>query len=182
MPCFRMVLRKGPITRSRVLRSRPGDAASNRRAPSSAFSTRDFDGAPHSLVLVNLPGGARRIDLMAGEEIVARGIDDEPEQGGGPWVDVVIDARIGTPNPAQVGPTVVVGGIIVERGGGGVRIRVPARAVRLCESEGGVRGIPDRGPIPAEQEELVSPRPAVVHLDQDDRARLDLVVGIEAEL
>src|SRR6266513_4492809 len=154
MPSFRTFLRKGPITRSRVLRSRPGDAASNRRAPSSAFSTRDFDGAPHSLVLVSLQGGARRIDLMAGEEIVARCIDDEPEQGGGFWVDVVIDARIGTPNPAQVGPTVVVGGIIVERGGGGVLIRVPARVVRLGESEGGLRGVRDRGRSGAGQEEF----------------------------
>src|SRR5207245_9663306 len=77
-------------------------------------SGRDDNGAPHILVLVDLPVGP--VHLVAREEVVARGIDDEPEQGdpavGG---DVVIDARIRTANTAQVRPGIVVPGVLVYR-------------------------------------------------------------------
>src|SRR5437867_5532961 len=72
------------------------------------------EGSPHALVLVDLP--VRPVDLVAREEVGARGVDDEPEQEGVSGVHIVVDARLRTANAAQVRPGIVVTGVLVDGG------------------------------------------------------------------
>src|SRR5207249_1433847 len=79
----------------------------SKRACRPSCTTGDDDRSPHSLVLVDLPGDGRRVDLMAREEVGARGVDHEPEHEGGVRVDVVIDSAkqgIVAAKPGQVPP------------------------------------------------------------------------------
>src|SRR6267143_527228 len=103
-------------------RQRPEFAATgagqSRRFSASA---RNDQGAPHVLVLVDLPVGP--VDLMAREEVGARGIDDEPEEERVSGGDVVIDARIRTADAAQVRPGIMVPSVLVDGG-------IPDRFVR----------------------------------------------------
>src|SRR5437870_12214138 len=117
-------------------------------------SGRDDNGAPHILVLVDLPVGP--VHLVAREEVVARGIDDELEQGD-PAVGgyVVIDARLRTANTPQVRPGILVPGVLVDRVIPDRLVREISGVVRLSERERVLGRCQDGCAVLVEQQELV---------------------------